>query len=228
VVFMDLPIVFNLDVAIKGDRDMPYRWDDDYGARLGVLRRDDPFGEVRWFEIDPCYVFHVANAHDSDDGKSIVLQAIRYHELWRSDGGFDAEGVLWTWAIDLQAGTVAERQLDDRSVEFPRIDDRLAGLPARYSVSVGAKAWVRHDLSTGEAVEHRMGVGGPGEAVFVPSASGPADESNGWYLGYAYDPTRDGSDLVIVDASDFTGKPVATIKLPARVPYGFHGNWIRA
>ena len=73
-----------------------------------------------------------------------------------------------------------------------------------------------------------MGVGGPGEAVFVPSASGPADESNGWYLGYAYDPTRDGSDLVIVDASDFTGKPVATIKLPARVPYGFHGNWIRA
>ena len=183
VVFMDLPIVFNLDVAIKGDRDMPYRWDDDYGARLGVLRRDDPFGEVRWFEIDPCYVFHVANAHDSDDGKSIVLQAIRYHELWRSDGGFDAEGVLWTWAIDLQVGTVAERQLDDRSVEFPRI---------------------------------------------VPSASGPADESNGWYLGYAYDPTRDGSDLVIVDASDFTGKPVATIKLPARVPYGFHGNWIRA
>ena len=68
VIFMDLPIVFNLDVALKGDGDMPYRWDDDYGARLGVLRRDDPFGDVRWFEIDPCYVFHVANAYD--DGQT--------------------------------------------------------------------------------------------------------------------------------------------------------------
>jgi carotenoid cleavage dioxygenase len=228
VIFMDLPIVFNLDVAFKGEGDMPYRWDDNYGARLGVLRRDDPFGEVRWFEIDPCYVFHVANAHDSADGSSIVLQAVRYPELWRDNGGFDAEGVLWSWTIDLRAGTVSERQLDDRAVEFPRIDDRLAGLPARYSVSVGDHGWVRHDLPTGEAVEHDLGTGGPGEAVFVPSGSGTADESNGFYLGYVYDPTRDGSDLVILDASDFAGKRVARIKLPTRVPYGFHGNWISA
>jgi len=225
VIFMDLPIVFNLDIAVSGKRDMPYRWDDEYGARLGVLRRDDPFGEVRWFEIDPCYVFHVANAHDSADGKSIVLQAVRYPELWRKDGGFDAEGLLWTWTIDLASGRVSERQLDDRGVEFPRIDDRLAGLPARYSISVGKNGWVRHDLATGAAVTHDLGVGGPGEAVFVPAAGAP-DETNGYYLGYVYDPARNGSDLVILDVSDFAGDPVARIKLPTRVPYGFHGNWI--
>ena len=124
--------------------------------------------------------------------------------------------MLWTWTIDLAAGTVSERQLDDRGVEFPRIDDRLAGLPARYSVSVGANGWVRHDLSTGDGRRAPdLGVGGPGEAVFVPRPAGRADESNGWYLGYVYDPARDGSDLVIVDASDFAGKPVARIKLPA-------------
>ncbi|MDT5401351.1 MAG: hypothetical protein QOK33_4582 [Mycobacterium sp.] len=225
IVFMDLPIVFDLDIAISGKRDMPYRWDDEYGARLGVLRRDDPFGEVRWFEIDPCYVFHVANAHDTADGNGLVVQAVRYPELWRNDGDFDAEGLLWSWSIDLVAGRVSERQLDDRGVEFPRIDDRLAGLPARYSVSVGKNGWVRHDLSTGSAVVHDVGDGGPGEAVFVPAA-GAAEESNGYYLGYVYDPARNGSDLVIIDASDFTGKPVARIKLPTRVPYGFHGNWI--
>jgi carotenoid cleavage dioxygenase-like enzyme len=227
VIFMDLPIVFNLDIALKGDSDMPYRWDDNYGARLGVLRRDDPYGEVRWFEIDPCYVFHVANAYDN--GSSIVLQAVRYPELWRNGGGFDADGMLWTWTIDLASGRVTERQLDDRAVEFPRIDDRLATLPARYAVSVGDGKLVRYDLTTGDAVEHAFGTaesqGGPGEAVFVP-ASGPADESSGWYLGYVYDPARDGSDLVIIDASDFAGPPVARIKLPQRVPYGFHGNWI--
>jgi carotenoid cleavage dioxygenase len=85
-------------------------------------------------------------------------------------------------------------------------------------------------MTTGDVVEHTFGTadspGGPGEAVFVPSASGAADESSGWYIGYVYDPTRDGSDLVIVDASDFSAQPVARIKLPHRVPYGFHGNWI--
>ena len=100
VIFMDLPVVFDLDIAMTGKRDMPYRWDDNYGARLGVLRRDDPFGEVRWFDIDPCYVFHVANAYD--DGNSIVLQAVRYPELWRGTSGFETDGVLWSWTIDLQ------------------------------------------------------------------------------------------------------------------------------
>jgi len=228
VIFMDLPIVFNLDIALSGKGDMPYRWDDDYGARLGVLRRDDPFGQVRWFEIDPCYVFHVANAYD--DGDTIELQAIRYPELWREDGGFGASAVLWNWTLDLAAGTVTERQLDDRAVEFPRIDDRLAGLPARYAVSVGDAKLVRYDLTSGAATEHLFGTadnpGGPGEAVFVPSPSGPAGESQGWYIAYVYDPARDGSDLVILDASDFGGDPVARIRLPRRVPYGFHGNWI--
>jgi carotenoid cleavage dioxygenase-like enzyme len=191
VVFMDLPLVFNLDVAIKGEGDMPYRWSDEYGARLGMMRRADPFGPVRWFDIDPCYVFHVANAFGttSASGTSIVVHA----------------------------------------VEFPRIDDRLATLPARYAVSVGDGRLVRYDLTTGDAVEHAFGTaqspGGPGEAVFVPG-SGSADESNGWYIGYVYDPARDGSDLVIIDASDFAAQPVARIKLPHRVPYGFHGNWI--
>lgn len=228
VVFMDLPIVFNMDIALGGTGDMPYRWDDGYGARLGVLRRDDPFGEVRWFDIDPCYVFHVANAHE--DGNTLVLQAVRYPHLWRDSGGFDVDGVLWSWTIDLATGVVREGPLDDRAVEFPRIDDRLAGLPARYAVSVGDQRLVRYDLTTGAAVEHAFGTadapGGPGEAVFVPASSGPADELNGWYLAYVYDPARDGSDLVILDAADFAAPPVATIQLPHRVPYGFHGNWI--
>jgi len=231
VVFMDLPIVFNIEAATTG-AGMPFRWDDHYGARLGVLRRDDPFGDIRWFDIDPCYVFHVVNAHDGDDGMSITLQAVRYPELWRHDGGFDVDAVLWSWTIDLRTGTVKERQLDDRAVEFPRIDDRRAGLPAHFGVTVAGDRLVRYDLHTGTGVEHCFGTdagaGRPGEAVFVPAGDGPADESNGWYLAYVYDPARNGSDLVIIDAADFGGAEVARIKLPQRVPYGFHGNWIAA
>ena len=67
--------------------------------------------------------------------------------------------------------------------------------------------------------------GAPGEAVFAPAA-GESDELAGWYLTYVYDPVTDGSDLVVIDASDFEGEPVARIRLPRRVPHGFHGNWI--
>lgn len=222
VVFLDLPVVFDLEVAMSGA--MPYRWDDGYGARFGVLRRDDPFGAVRWFDVDPCYVFHVVNSFDTPTG-AIVLQAVRYPSLWRDGSGFDTDAVLWTWTLNLASGTVSERQLDDRAVEFPRIDDRLATLDARYTVTLGEHNLLRYDLSTGAAQVHDFGDGGPGEAVFVPGA-GAADESNGYYLTYVYDPARDGSDLVILRADDFTGDPIAKIALPQRVPYGFHGNWI--
>ena len=50
---------------------------------------------MRLFDIDPCYVFHVANAYEESTGSanSIVLQAVRYPELWRDSGGFDVDGV---------------------------------------------------------------------------------------------------------------------------------------
>ena len=165
---------------------------------------------MRWFDIDPCYVFHVANAFERPSRRTrIVLQAVRYPELWRDSGGFDADGVLWSWTIDLQTGTVTERQLDDRAVEFPRIDDRLARLPARYAVSVGDGRLVRYDLTTGDAVEHasapRSRRAGRARRCSCRRHPGRADESNGWYIGYVYDPARDGSDLVIIDASDFAG-----------------------
>ncbi|MGB3892777.1 MAG: carotenoid oxygenase family protein [Mycolicibacter sinensis] len=231
VVFLDLPLVFNLAIALTGryERDLPYRWDDDYGARLGVLRRDDPYGPVRWFDINPCYVFHLANAFDMPSGDAIVLQAARYPEMWRHNSDFETDATLWRWTIHLDSGVVDEVQLDDRDIEFPRVDDRLVGADARYAVTVARDSLVRYDLARGDAQVHRFGINGlsgaPSEAVFAPSP-GQADESAGWYLTYVYDPVRNGSDLVIIDAADFDAKPAARVRLPRRVPHGFHGNWI--
>jgi carotenoid cleavage dioxygenase-like enzyme len=235
VVFLDLPLLFNLGVALARpyQRDLPYRWDDQYQARLGVLRRDDPYGQLRWFDIDPCFVFHIANAYDlaSSGGNALVLEVLRYDEMWRRNSDFGSDAALWRWTINLDTGVVEERQLDDRGVEFPRVDDRLAGTAARYSVAVGSGALVRYDLQGDTAIEHRFDRGGhgspgaPGEAVFAPAAGQP-DELSGWYLTYVYDAETDSSDLVIIDASDFAADPVARIRMPRRVPHGFHGNWI--
>ena len=64
-----------------------------------------------------------------------------------------------------------------------------------------------------------------GEGVFVPR-SDDAAEDDGWVMSFVYDRTTDRSDLVILDAQDFAGEPVARVHLPQRVPFGFHGNWV--
>jgi carotenoid cleavage dioxygenase-like enzyme len=231
VIFMDLPVVFDLGLARHGGT-MPYRWADNYGARLGVLRRDDPHGTIRWFTIDPCYVFHTLNAHDA--GGKVVLTVVRYPELWRDDQSFGQKGTLWRWTIDLAKGKVTEEQLDDHDCEFPRIDDRLAGLDARYGCTIasshGGEApasglLLRYDLHTASVQEHVYQPGQrPSEASFAPADETPGGA--GWLMSYVYNAERHTSDLVILDAADIAAAPVATIHLPRRVPFGFHGNWL--
>jgi carotenoid cleavage dioxygenase len=231
VVFMDLPIVFDLELALAGT--MPYRWSDEYGARLGVMPRGGTNVDVRWFEITSCYVFHPLNAHEDDHG-AIVLDVVRYPELWRG-GSSASSATLYRWRIDLTGGRVSEQSLDDRPIEFPRCDERRIGLAHRYGYAVhtskdpesnSGSALVKYDLRNEKSFAHEFGPGRmAAEPLFVPSSS-DADEDEGWVMAYVYDASRDTSDLVILDAADFTGKPVATITLPQRVPFGFHGSWI--
>jgi len=239
-VFYDLPVTFNLEQATTGAV-FPYGWDEDYGARIGVLPREGTDADVRWFEIDPCYVFHPLNAYDTDDGqggRSVVLDVIRHPRMFDNDRLGPNEGApsLWRWTVDLGGGGVKQEQLSDRAEEFPRVDERVVSRPHRFgygaSLSVGddlgfdGSTLFKHDLVAGTTEAHEYGPGrSTAEGVFVPR-SPDADEDDGWLMSYVYDATTDRSDLVVLDAKDMTGEPVATVHLPARVPVGFHGNWV--
>jgi carotenoid cleavage dioxygenase len=232
VIFMDLPLVFDVEMAMTGT--MPYRWSDEYGARLGVMPRGGTNADVRWFDIAPCYVFHPLNAYEEEDG-AIVLDVVRYPELWRTGSNAATAAFMHRWRVDRTAGRVGEQPLDDRAVEFPRFDDRRMGTSYRYGYAVyteqGADrgtgtSVIKYDLRTGASSAHDFGPGRvPSEPVFVP-ASDAAAEDDGWLIAYVYDAARDGSDLVILDAANVTAKPVATVALPQRVPFGFHGSFI--
>lgn len=226
VVFMDLPMVFDIARAKQGE--MPFAWSETYGARLGVMRRDDARAVVRWIDIEPCYVFHVMNAYD--DGEAIVLDAVRYDELWRKDARSFERATLHRWTIDIAAPAVRETALDDARIEFPRIDERRLGSTYRFGYAVRAqedrRTIVRFDLRGGGSTECDFGAGRfAGEPVFVSAGDG-AGEDEGWLLAFVYDAARDASDFVILDARDVAAAPVASIALPHRVPFGFHGNWI--
>jgi carotenoid cleavage dioxygenase-like enzyme len=231
VLIMDLPVVFDFQRAMRGQ--MPYRWDDEYPSRVGVIKRGDESGAMQWFDVKPCYVFHPVNAYETDDGR-IVLEVARYPELWREGSARFDLASLHRWEFDLATGRASETALDDRPIEFPRIDDRLCGSRHRYGYAVRnlssttdeATSIVKYDLSNGTSVEHDFGPGRyPGEAVFAADPSS-REEDAGWLLTYVYDAPSNTSEFVVLDAQDVTSAPVARVRLPYRIPFGFHGNWI--
>ena len=235
VVLFDLPVTFSMDAAAEG-WSLPYRWNHDHPPRVGLLPLDGPATEVRWLEAPSCYVFHTLNAYDVRDGAGhrVVVDLVRHPRMFATTFNGPDEGTtaFERWTLDPTAGTVHTETLDDRPQEFPRLDERLTGRPHRYGYAAGFDVGVehgpaiKHDLTAGTSETHEYGPGRVTlEPVFVPRPGGTA-EDDGWVMSYVYDAARDRSDVVILDAQDFGGDPVATIPLPVRVPLGFHGSWL--
>jgi carotenoid cleavage oxygenase len=140
------------------------------------------------------------------------------------------------WTINLTTGTVTAERRDDRSQEFPRINETLTGAKHRFGYTVGItggfefgsagelqSALYKHDYTTGNtAVAGLDPLLHIGEMSFVPNPD-PRGEVDGILLGYGYHRGLDEGQLLILDAA--TLEPAATVHLPQRVPMGFHGNW---
>ncbi len=123
VIFMDLPAVFDLEAAMRGE--MPIHWDDNYPSRLGVMPRNGTDADVRWYDINPCYVFHPMNAYE--DGDKIVLDVARLDHIWRDSMMDFPNPQFWRFTIDTTTGKVHEEQVDDRPGEFPASPTRSSG-----------------------------------------------------------------------------------------------------
>lgn len=208
---------------------LPYSWNPAYPARIGLLPRDGGGSDVRWFEIEPCYVFHAVNAYE--DGDSVVVDVVRHDRMFATDftGPNEGPATLTRFVLDLTSGKVREDRFDERSQEFPRIDERLTGRRHRFGYAielagpVPGDAVVKHDLVAGTTQARALGGGRQAsEFCFVPTPGGTA-EDDGVLMGYVFDRARGLSDLRVLDAQ--TLEDVAAVHLPGRVPAGFHGNW---
>ncbi len=235
VLFMDLPVVFDLAMALEGK--LPFHWSDSYPARIGIMPRAGRSADVRWFEIEPCYVFHGLNAYD--DGEQVVFDVCRLADLWRGDSSSlePSRITLHRFRFDLAGGTVKEETLDDRAMDFPRVADARVGLEHRFGFSLrfasekngnaSHAGLLKLDLARGRSEAHEFGAGCvPGEPVFVPAAGADPNSDEGYVLSFVHDEGAARTQLVVLDASAFTAEPLARIELPQRVPYGFHGSWI--
>lgn len=231
VVFMDLPIVGNFGLIEEGYM-MPFSWSDTHQARLGVMDRNATTGSVKWIDIDPCFVFHPLNSYD--DGDNIVMDVVRYNKAFTDPGypEYEQGSELVRWTIDVSAGTVHSRVISTIDQEFPRVSPRVECYPHRYGYALelggahGFKGLLKHDLETGETQHHDVGAScAAGEPVFIPTGEA---EDKGYILSVVFDSVTQLSEVRVIDAQNFSAPPVAIVKLGARVPFGFHGNFVPA
>ncbi|WP_103338495.1 carotenoid oxygenase family protein [Amycolatopsis sp. CA-126428] len=208
-------------------------------------------GTPTWFETSSFTVGHYLNAYE--DGQTLVVDcsvtvtldtassviASDFFPFPHGIGPSPFSGPqLWRISIDLAAGRVAHERIGGIAAEFVKPNEMIAGERHRYGYMAaidapgkdtqGFNSLAKHDYETGTTVFQHLSDGHelrPGEPIFVPREDATS-EDDGWILAVWYDPVRNASELVILEARDIGGEPIARILLDHRIPPGFHGNWI--
>ena len=231
-----LPLTGSRERAEKG---LPaYAFEADRPAMVGVMRRDAPGADVRWYRGPSCYVFHTMNAWEA--GHQLMADVMVYPEaplFPRPDGSpgdpsrQQARLARWTFDLAEDAETFSTEPLCDIPGEFPRIDDRVAGRRHRH----GWFAASRPDDDTLGGIVHVDMEAGTQKAYWLPPgdvtsepvfAARGAQEGDGWLLAVVWRAASNTSELIVLDARRIEAGPVATVELPQRVPFGFHGSWV--
>lgn len=234
-VFLDLSVSIDVALFERGFR-IPIRWYDDRPSRFGLIRRAG--GDVTWIEIEPCFILHVVNAFDEEDG-TVVLDVVRCPWGFKFDADkaeFETAPLahLWRYRIDPVAGHACGELLDSVHLELPRINELHTGRSYRYLYAVEQpshtemRGILKYDLERDCLQRFPVAPGDQNsEPIFVPKPAAEA-EDEGWLFVCVYRGATDTSDVVILDATDISQGPIATVHLPRHIPAGFHGAWIEA
>jgi carotenoid cleavage dioxygenase-like enzyme len=233
----DLPLTFDFEKLVKGESMIG--WSPENGCRIGIMPRMGDDSSIKWFEIEESFLFHVSNSWE--EGDEVVFQACRSNrggiESTEGVAMEDQFGQLHEWRFNMKTGDVISKALDrEYYCDFPRIHDDLIGKKNRYLYAarfrMGDNAVfdgeMKYDNETGELQVHDFGPDKEsGEAVFAPKVGG-VDEDDGYVICFVYDKVSETSECHVIDAKKFTDEPVARIKMPQRVPHGFHASWVPA
>ena len=237
--FLDFPITLDIGRAISGGPAVDF--EPQYGSRIGVMPRYGTDEDVKWFEVETGVVIHTANAWD--EGNEVVLQASRSQTADIAGAGTsegnnleENQGRLYEWRINLETGSVVERELSDIPCDFTRVNDDYACHKTRYvyaGIFNTERAFtfdgiMKYDNETGVTQAFKYGPNRHGgEAVFAPKV-GSSCEDDGYLVCFVHDEATNQSECLVIDAQHLEAGPVATIVMPFRVPYGFHAGWVGA
>lgn len=238
-IFPDIQIGMNpLEIVGGGS---PVGADPAKVPRLGVIPKyAKNESDIRWVDVSGFNPIHAVNAWDEDDGDTIVLVAPNIlsveHTLERLDM---IHASMEEVRINLRNSTATRVPLSTRNLDFSVMNQAYVGKKNRYVYAgVGdplpkISGVVKLDLALRNerrecTVASRMYGAGcyGGEPFFVPKDSFGIEEDDGYLVSYVHDETTGESRFLVMDAKSPSLDIIAAVKLPRRVPYGFHGLFV--
>ncbi len=215
------------------------RWEPERGTV--IVSVDRATGERRSYKTGPFLTFHTANAWDEGDDVVVDLCATEDDSVMKlfyevmAGRDFVASHPYLTRLTLRSDGRVEQRRLSDTPIEFPRVAGRALCRPhtriygatfndgARFLGTPAAVDLANGSSSVATMKAHQIA----GEPVPVTKAGASSDDEV-WLLTLVLDARAGRTEVWVLDGADVAAPPVAVVPLPHVVPFGFHGNWVKA
>ncbi|XP_051126348.1 9-cis-epoxycarotenoid dioxygenase NCED1, chloroplastic-like [Andrographis paniculata] len=234
----DQQVVFKMSEMIRGGS--PVVYDKNKMPRFGVLDKyAKNASDIKWIDVPDCFCFHLWNAwEDPDNTDEVVVigSCMTPPDSIFNECDEGLKSVLSEIRLNLKTGESTRRSIlsekDRVNLEAGMVNRNRLGRQTRFAYLAIAEPWpkvsgfAKVDLVTGEVKKFIYGGENyGGEPLFLPrGANAVAEEDDGHILTFVHDEAVGKSELQIVDA--VTMELEARVKLPSRVPYGFHGTFI--
>ncbi|MDT5266500.1 MAG: hypothetical protein QOI90_3126 [Mycobacterium sp.] len=221
-----------------------FGWDPALPTKLALISRKDINAPIKWITADfnEEYIMHTMSAnHIGDtlvlDGPIFDRPPFPFED--QVEFGVDfvpfGSGVTGRWTVDLTTGVITSERLDDRSVEFPKVDERYYGKNYEWAfLTAGDSLWsldtlVRRNVRTGAEESYTIDNEEQSAVLFEPTFAPRATDSpeaDGYLIVPISHFMENTSEYQIFDTRDFASGPVARIDLPFQIGWTPHGHYM--
>ena len=139
--------LLGVDLRAATDGEFPFGWQGSAGARFGLLPKGGENGDIRWFDVSNCYMFHSVNAYEVGDRVEVI-------------GGRAEDAALMLQAMagfDERDSTSVERPVEDYTTSLNKsLQGMKIGVPKEY-FGAGLDAAVADAIETALAEYRKLG-----------------------------------------------------------------------
>ncbi|KAJ4788458.1 9-cis-epoxycarotenoid dioxygenase [Rhynchospora pubera] len=238
IIVPDQQVVFRLPEMIRGKS--PLVLDKNKMSRFGILPKyASDATEIKWVDVPDCFCFHFWNAWEEPETDEVVVigSCMTPADSIFNESEQSLKSVLTEIRLNLRTGKSTQRPVlsptEQINLEVGMVNKNKLGRKSRYAYLAIAEPWpkvsgfAKVDLLTGNVQKFNYGESKfGGEPYFVSRDPNSEREDDGYILSYIHDEKESQSYLLIINAADM--RLEATVKLPSRVPYGFHGTFVES